>query len=146
VSYSDDLKHPFWQRKRLELFQARGFACERCGDSETELHIHHEYYKRGWKPWDYPLESLHVLCKNCHSYVDDELSICPDCGQSFLTFRELQQHINNGNHLDPMEEPEAVYQYHDVSGVLLFEKLRYPGKRFQIREAFSANDEQKSGE
>jgi putative DNA primase/helicase len=30
-------------------------------------------------------------------------------------------------------KPEAVYQYHDASGRLVFEKLRYPGKRFTLR-------------
>jgi hypothetical protein len=30
--------------------------------------------------------------------------------------------------------PEAVYQYRDAVGVLLFEKLRYPGKRFVQRK------------
>lgn len=32
------------------------------------------------------------------------------------------------------EKPEAVYQYHDAAGRLLFEKLRYPGKRFVQRK------------
>jgi len=31
------------------------------------------------------------------------------------------------------EKPEAIYQYHDARGVLVFEKLRYPGKRFVQR-------------
>ena len=30
-------------------------------------------------------------------------------------------------------KPEATYQYHDAAGRLVFEKLRYPGKRFQLR-------------
>jgi hypothetical protein len=32
------------------------------------------------------------------------------------------------------EEPEAVYPYHDALGRLVFEKLRYPGKRFVQRK------------
>lgn len=33
-----------------------------------------------------------------------------------------------------MQKPEAVYQYHDATGRLVFEKLRYPGKRFVQRK------------
>lgn len=33
----------------------------------------------------------------------------------------------------PGQKPEAVYQYRDASGKIAFEKLRYPGKHFQIR-------------
>jgi putative DNA primase/helicase len=32
------------------------------------------------------------------------------------------------------QEPEAIYQYQDAFGKLLFEKLRYPGKRFLQRK------------
>jgi DNA primase len=37
------------------------------------------------------------------------------------------------------QTPEAVYQYHDASGILLFEKLRYPGKRFVQRKPKGEN-------
>jgi hypothetical protein len=67
VSYSDDLKHPLWQRKRLEVLQSHEFKCEWCEDKEATLHIHHSYYQRGLKPWEYPIESLHPLCKTCHT-------------------------------------------------------------------------------
>jgi hypothetical protein len=32
------------------------------------------------------------------------------------------------------EKPEAIYQYQDAAGRLVFEKLRFPGKRFQQRK------------
>lgn len=32
------------------------------------------------------------------------------------------------------EQPEATYQYRDAQGVVVFEKLRYPGKRFLQRK------------
>jgi hypothetical protein len=34
----------------------------------------------------------------------------------------------------PTQKPEAAYQYHDAAGRLVFEKLRYPGKRFVQRK------------
>ncbi|MBK7212937.1 MAG: hypothetical protein IPH88_06500 [Bacteroidales bacterium] len=30
------------------------------------LNVHHEYYQDGKLPWEYPDESLHTLCSECH--------------------------------------------------------------------------------
>jgi len=38
-------------------------------------------------------------------------------------------------HSSAFDTPEAVYQYRDANGVVVFEKLRYPGKRFQQRHS-----------
>lgn len=65
-TYSDWLRHPQWQRKRLEAMALAEFACEACGDVETTLNVHHTYYERGHKPWEYPTESLRCLCEPCH--------------------------------------------------------------------------------
>jgi hypothetical protein len=37
------------------------------------------------------------------------------------------------------QAPEATYQYHDANGRLVFEKLRYPGKRFVQRKPTGKN-------
>lgn len=68
-SYSDLLRHPSWQRKRLEILEREDFTCEQCGGEKGEalpLHVHHMYYERGLKPWEYPDESLRCLCETCH--------------------------------------------------------------------------------
>lgn len=66
-SYSDKLKDPRWQKKRLEVLEAGGWTCESCGGKENTLHVHHGIYEKGKEPWDYPLFTLHVLCEDCHS-------------------------------------------------------------------------------
>lgn len=73
-SYSELLKDPRWQRKRLEIMERAGWMCDACSDSESTLHVHHGYYEKGMKPWEYPEESLHCLCKNCHDEVTDFMS------------------------------------------------------------------------
>ncbi len=73
-SYSDLLKHPEWQRKRLEILDRAGFECEDCGDKTTTLHVHHGYYEKGLKPWEYPDESLHCLCAPCHEREQQKLA------------------------------------------------------------------------
>ena len=45
--YTELLKDPRWQRKRLKIFERDEFKCRRCNDEFTNLHIHHLYYKNG---------------------------------------------------------------------------------------------------
>lgn len=53
-SYYDLFKHPKWQKKRLKILELAGFECERCGAKNKTLHVHHKYYEKGLKPWEYP--------------------------------------------------------------------------------------------
>lgn len=71
--YSEKLKDPRWQRKRLEVFNRYRFACARCGDGITQLHVHHRYYEKGLAPWDYPDSALICLCRRCHERISDIL-------------------------------------------------------------------------
>lgn len=77
LTYSEKLRDPRWQKLRLEVFQKAGFACERCGDKESTLHVHHKMYIKGREPWDYEIYFLECLCEECHSTAHegpDELS------------------------------------------------------------------------
>ncbi len=67
--YSDKLKHPKWQRMRLEVFQRADWKCEKCGDDSEQLHAHHKYYSNGREPWEYDPSSLLCLCDTCHTLV-----------------------------------------------------------------------------
>src|SRR5271166_567786 len=65
-TYSEKLKHPNWQRKRLEILSKHKFMCQVCGAEESTLHVHHGCYVSGLEPWQYPDQVLHVLCEDCH--------------------------------------------------------------------------------
>jgi len=71
-SYPDKLKHPNWQKKRLEILSRDKFTCRNCEASDRPLHVHHSYYVKGRDPWEYPLFSLVTLCEQCHSAVGEE--------------------------------------------------------------------------
>jgi hypothetical protein len=73
-TYSEKLKDPRWQRKRLEIMQEHGFKCEICSDSKQELHVHHKEYEPNREPWDYASYKLQCLCSDCHkmSHIDEE--------------------------------------------------------------------------
>jgi hypothetical protein len=60
------LLDPRWQRRRLQVLDRAGFACECCGDTSSTLHVHHRIYRKGAAPWEYADEELRALCENCH--------------------------------------------------------------------------------
>lgn len=64
--YSQKLKDPRWQRKRLEIFQRDNWSCSVCGDKDTTLHVHHKKYIG--EPWECPDNYLETLCEDCHSF------------------------------------------------------------------------------
>lgn len=71
-SYEDKLRHPKWQKKRLEIMSLRGWACEECGATEQELHVHHLVYSHGRNPWEYDTHELACLCATCHGLKHPE--------------------------------------------------------------------------
>lgn len=66
MKYADQLLSPKWQKLRLEVMQAADWKCERCGDAESTLHVHHPEYRRGALAWEYEVSELQCLCVNCH--------------------------------------------------------------------------------
>lgn len=68
MTYSDKLKDPRWQKKRLEIFQRDKFTCKKCGDKQTELQVHHLKYSG--EPWEAKKEDLITLCKDCHQVIE----------------------------------------------------------------------------
>lgn len=71
TNYSEKLRNPKWQKRRLEILNRDHFTCRLCGDKERTLHVHHIRYDRGADPWDYPDNTLVTVCEACH----EELSI-----------------------------------------------------------------------
>ena len=70
LSYSEKLKHPKWQKKRLEIMQRDNFKCMNCYSTEKPLHVHHITYSKSFKnPWDYHEANLITLCEDCHNEI-----------------------------------------------------------------------------
>ena len=66
MGYLELLRHPYWQKKRLEIFNRDNFTCIKCGDTQTNLQLHHLYYKLELLPWEYPDDCFQTLCDLCH--------------------------------------------------------------------------------
>jgi len=70
MEYTDKLKNPHWQRKRLEIMQRDDFTCQMCKDTETTLNIHHKKYFKDKEPWDIDNKYLITLCEDCHNEIE----------------------------------------------------------------------------
>ena len=66
MAYSDLLKHPKWQKKRLEILNRDEFTCQGCRAKDKPLHVHHVDYFVRKKPWEYPDYILITYCDDCH--------------------------------------------------------------------------------
>lgn len=73
MTYKEQMKSPKWQKKRLEIMQRDNFKCTICGNDKDQLHIHHLYYRPGFKIFDYENESLVTVCNKCHEKLTHDL-------------------------------------------------------------------------
>jgi hypothetical protein len=67
MTYTEQLKHPKWQKRRLEILNRANFKCESCDDAEKTLHVHHKRYRKGAMAWEYDDSELTALCEDCHA-------------------------------------------------------------------------------
>lgn len=91
MTYSEQLRHPLWQRKRLEVLSLAGWACQCCHATDQTLHVHHKRYAKGRMAWEYSIDELAALCETCHQemhHADDVfrevLAHCPVSGPRSL--------------------------------------------------------------
>lgn len=70
MAYSDKLKDPRWQKKRLEIMNRDNWTCKLCGDKGSPLQVHHLEYSRNGNPWDVEDKHLTTLCDHCHLEVE----------------------------------------------------------------------------
>ena len=85
MTYSDKLKDPRWQKKRLKILERDGWKCVVCTNDKNTLHVHHLRYQGN--PWDCPDKYLITLCERCHG---SEESI----GRGNPVLKELAEKIN----------------------------------------------------
>lgn len=73
MDYKEQLKHPNWQKKRLEIMQRDHFKCRVCKSEDKQLQIHHLYYLPKTKIWEYDNEGMVTVCKEHHEQLTHEL-------------------------------------------------------------------------
>lgn len=59
------------------------FACRHCKSKEKTLNVHHCFYEKGKKPWEYKKHTLVTLCEDCHKLEEKRNRIIlTSCGNS----------------------------------------------------------------
>jgi hypothetical protein len=69
MEYSDKLKSPKWQKKRLQILERDNWQCQYCKDTETQLQVHHLKYTN--EPWDADNNDLITACSDCHQLISN---------------------------------------------------------------------------
>lgn len=67
LTYSEKLKDPRWQKKRLEILERDEWQCKICHTEKKTLHVHHKKYEYGKDPWEIDSDYLVTLCEDCHA-------------------------------------------------------------------------------
>ena len=73
MTYQEQIKHPKWQKKRLEILERDGFKCRVCKSEERQLHVHHLYYVPKMLTWEYDNEGLVTVCDEHHEQLTRDL-------------------------------------------------------------------------
>ncbi len=79
IPYSEKLKDPRWQKKRLEILERDGWKCRSCGEKERTLHVHHIFYFPKKEPWEIHNGFLISFCEDCHKPPSCENGPCEKC-------------------------------------------------------------------
>lgn len=69
MDYSEQLKSPKWQNKRLIIMSRDNFMCKGFGGENSKLNVHHIKYIKGLKAWEYNNKLLITLCDSCHKII-----------------------------------------------------------------------------
>jgi hypothetical protein len=73
ADFWENYKDPRWQKCRLQIMERDEFKCRMCHRSDVTLNVHHAYYERGKKPWEYDDDILFTFCEECHKTIEFQL-------------------------------------------------------------------------
>lgn len=113
MTYSDKLKDPRWQKKRLKVMERDGFACKYCGDTGSTLMVHHLKYNG--KPWDVADDYLITLCEEHHKAVEFLIQRVRANSDDRASMVAVDSCLDLCN---AFETPEEKYQIRDVLWIL----------------------------
>jgi hypothetical protein len=130
-SYSKKLKHPSWQKKRLEILTRDEWTCQMCNDTETTLHVHHLSYEYRKEPWEYPNENLVTLCEHCHFEVEKEnfkiddqpVSICKEEDNLGNRMMYMHHHCSGQFYVKSYDANNQLVVNHQIDGERLLKVL-----------------------
>jgi hypothetical protein len=130
MTYQEQLKHPKWQKKRLEILNRDNWMCQKCKEEDLTLHIHHKNYEKDKKAWEYPDSNFITLCESCHNIISNseyngkklqlnDFEII-NFGDAKIVVIEENNSLTLG-----IYDPEVKYHsYYSIAGLKYFTLLR----------------------
>lgn len=116
MTFKEQIKHPKWQKKRLEILERDEFHCANCGVDHETLHVHHYLYNKNSMLWEYENKYLITLCDDCHSdwhKINDRIKeiLCVDT-TTLLEIYEIFDLIKHENlyHLSQINKLITIYK------------------------------------
>lgn len=119
-NYSQKLRDPRWQKKRLEVFNRDLFTCTLCGDKESTLAVHHKEYNG--EPWEVSVDKLITVCEHCHQVVETEKSNHPFGGYCIPgSILKLKSKVDEGFYmLHLFDQSGYITAYKIDNGILTY--------------------------
>jgi len=68
-TYKQLLQDKKWKKKRKRIIaKLAPCNCSVCDESifKRRFDVHHKYYKKNKKPWEYPIKAFLLLHSDCH--------------------------------------------------------------------------------
>ena len=125
MTYSEKLKDPRWQKKRLEILNRDNWMCQACYSTTNTLHVHHLDYEQGIEPWEYPEYYLQTLCEECHSEYENKKK---EIESAFL--KKYRLSINTpfirgcfSSIISDIEMPDIIYLIWELGAAKVLELL-----------------------
>ena len=126
-TYSEKLQHPNWQRKRLEILNRDNFTCQACGDTETQLQVHHLRYTTK-QPYDEVNENLITYCDHCHTFIHEVIKMYKE---------RLKYGKDNFStvHIDSLKLNEVESKMFELSNKIVGKAIYYKNKKWILHYA-----------
>ena len=115
MTFTEQIKHPEWQKKRLQILKRDEFRCTNCDSKNDTLHVHHYLYKTDKKIWEYEDKYLTTLCDVCHGNwhaMNDKIKeiLCVDA-TTIIQFYEIFNLIKNESLYELMQIYKLIRIY-----------------------------------
>ena len=128
-TYSELLKDPRWQKKRLEVFKRDKFMCKACKDIKENLQVHHITYFKDMKPHEYQLKYLITLCSTCHNDVTNYKKIIKEnIDLNFITPNQLYELCDIIHYSKRLTTSELVQISNKVKSIYTKKQIKKDGK------------------
>ena len=122
MTYAQQLRHPKWEQRRLQVIEKAGSRCECCGNfgindgetSEVRFEIHHGYYTPGLMAWEYPDDVLYCLCPECHKDVQESMERAQyELAKRQLKLRMIIRDLINNYEIRP-DRTDSINHFHQT--------------------------------